>query len=70
MADQPTHPSLEADEKDVKRMSSDAVSETTPDPEDSIYTVDKHLERKLMRKFDLHILPLVAMMYLFKYAPG
>jgi hypothetical protein len=32
----------------------------------SILVVDKQLEKKLLRKFDLHILPLLAVMYLFK----
>lgn len=32
----------------------------------STYVVDKQLEKKLLRKFDIHILPLLAIMYLFK----
>lgn len=32
----------------------------------STYVVDKQLEKKLLRKFDFHILPLLAVMYLFK----
>lgn len=31
----------------------------------STYVVDKQLEKKLLRKFDIHILPLLAIMYLF-----
>lgn len=31
------------------------------------YVVDKALEKKLLRKFDLTILPTLALMYLFKY---
>lgn len=29
-------------------------------------SIDRALERKLLKKFDLHILPLLAVMYLFK----
>lgn len=32
----------------------------------STFVVDKTIERKLLWKFDLHILPLLAIMYLFK----
>lgn len=30
------------------------------------YVVDRALEKKLLWKFDLHILPMLAIMYLFK----
>jgi hypothetical protein len=63
-------PTFNGDEKDVKRVGSEDIGETvsTSDPESSSYTVDKQLERKLLRKFDFIVLPLVAVMYLFKYA--
>jgi hypothetical protein len=32
----------------------------------STFVVDKAIERKLLWKFDLHILPMLAIMYLFK----
>ncbi|KAF2096548.1 MFS general substrate transporter [Rhizodiscina lignyota] len=41
------------------------LGETTTDKEGSIYIVDKQMERRLLRKFDFYILPLVALMYLF-----
>ncbi len=31
------------------------------------YVVDRALEKRLLWKFDIHILPMLAMMYLFKY---
>jgi hypothetical protein len=31
-----------------------------------IPTADRELEKRLLRKFDIHILPALAMMYLFK----
>jgi hypothetical protein len=31
------------------------------------YVIDKKLERRLLWKFDLYILPMLAVMYLFKY---
>lgn len=30
------------------------------------YVVDKALEKRLLWKFDIHILPMLAIMYLFK----
>ena len=39
-------------------------SEKTGGVED--YVVDRQLEKKLLRKLDLHVLPMVALMYLFK----
>lgn len=30
------------------------------------YVVDKQLEKKMLWKFDMHILPMLAIMYLFK----
>jgi hypothetical protein len=38
-----------------------------PSEESHQYVVDKDLERIVLRKFDLHVLPLLALMYLFKY---
>jgi hypothetical protein len=32
------------------------------------YVIDKAMEKKMLRKFDVIILPTVALMYLFKYA--
>ena len=32
----------------------------------STFVVDEVIERKLLWKFDLHILPMLAIMYLFK----
>lgn len=31
------------------------------------YVIDKAMEKKMLRKFDIIILPTVALMYLFKY---
>lgn len=33
---------------------------------EEVQLTDRVLERKLLQKFDLHILPLLAVMYLFK----
>ena len=31
------------------------------------YVIDKDMEKKMLRKFDISILPTLALMYLFKY---
>jgi hypothetical protein len=51
--------------------SKDPISETdiengSGDVDYSTFVVDKAIERKLLWKFDLHILPMLAIMYLFK----
>jgi hypothetical protein len=51
--------------------SKDPVSETDVEKgsgyvDYSTFVVDKAIERKLLWKFDLHILPMLAIMYLFK----
>lgn len=35
--------------------------------EDLTSNIDPAMERRMLWKFDLHVLPLLAMMYLFKY---
>jgi acetyl-CoA carboxylase beta subunit len=47
--------------KEMQTSESDVEQGTT-----DIYVVDKKLERQLLWKFDLHILPMLAIMYLFK----
>ena len=63
-------PSLEAgDDKvvadgkgaEVEHSVSHSMGEIEP------YIVDKELEKKVLRKFDIYILPSLAIMYLFKY---
>jgi hypothetical protein len=46
-------------------FASDAVQDEHFEELDS-YVVNKDLEQILLRKFDFHILPLLALMYLFK----
>lgn len=68
MADLVDPPDMVAHEKDVERIDSQAFGESIAYHErEEGYVVDKQLERKLLRKFDFFILPLVALMYLFKY---
>jgi hypothetical protein len=54
----------------MKKSDSNVAGEAaleSPVDELQSYIVDKDLEKTLLRKFDLHILPLLAVMYLFKY---
>lgn len=52
---------------DSKDPVSDAdVENGSGDINYSTFVVDKAIERKLLWKFDLHILPMLAIMYLFK----
>jgi hypothetical protein len=46
-------------ESDIERVPGDVEDGTT-------FVVDRKLEKKLLWKFDLHILPMLAIMYLFK----
>jgi hypothetical protein len=67
MADLVDPPDMVAHEKDVEKFDSEAIGESIAYHEhEEGYVVDKQLERKLLRKFDFFILPLVALMYLFK----
>lgn len=50
-----------ADSKEARSSYSDAERGLG-----DVYVVDKKLERKLLLKFDIHILPMLAIMYLFK----
>jgi hypothetical protein len=50
-----------ASESDVEKGTGDVEVEVG-----LVASVDKLLEKRLLRKFDLHILPLLAVMYLFK----
>lgn len=47
-------------ESDIERSTVEVEDGTT-------FVVDRKLEKKLLWKFDLHILPMLAIMYLFKY---
>jgi hypothetical protein len=47
------------------KFTTDAVQDEEANELES-YVVDRKLEQILLRKFDLHILPLLALMYLFK----
>lgn len=42
------------------------IENDSGDVDYSTFVVDKTIERKLLWKFDLHILPMLAIMYLFK----
>jgi len=56
------------DDKDVEGVRAETVGDSASTQDnDEVYVVDKHLEQKLLRKFDFFILPLVALMYFFKY---
>lgn len=46
-------------ESDIER--GNGIVEVSPG-----YVVDKAMEKKMLWKFDLHILPMLAIMYLFK----
>ena len=52
---------------DISIKGNDAVSVETGDATDE-YVIDKAIERKMLRKFDVTILPTLATMYLMKYA--
>jgi hypothetical protein len=50
-------------------VASETIEHATGDLENNYASgVDRELEKKLLRKFDIHILPALAVMYLFKYA--
>jgi len=51
------------DPKELQTSESDVEQGTA-----NVYVVEKQLERKLLWKFDIHILPMLAIMYLFKSA--
>ena len=52
---------------DSKNPISDAdVENGSGDVDFSTFVVDKAVERRLLWKFDVHILPMLAIMYLFK----
>jgi hypothetical protein len=52
---------------DSKNQNSNAdIENVSGDIEYSTFVVDKAIERELLWKFDLHILPMLALMYLFK----
>lgn len=54
------------DHKRTKSISTDAKGDTVIVTEDGeSYTIDRNAERALLWKFDLRILPLLTMMYLF-----
>jgi hypothetical protein len=69
MASDPVEKTMEKaypiDSKEGPASESD-VEKGTVEVEVTTYVVDKALERKILWKFDLHILPLLAVMYLFK----
>jgi hypothetical protein len=57
--------------QDFSYESKNPISDTniengSGDVDYSTFVVDKTVERKLLWKFDLHILPMLAIMYLFK----
>ena len=63
---------IEVDKKepstgDISIKGNDAVSVENGDATDE-YVIDKAIERKMLRKFDITILPTLATMYLMKYA--
>lgn len=49
-------------EKDVEERAAGEV--------EGVYVVDRAMEKKMLMKFDLHILPMLSIMYLFKYVPS
>jgi len=56
------------DDKEVEGVHAETVGDSASTQDNGeVYVVDKHLEQKLLRKFDFFILPLVALMYFFKY---
>lgn len=72
MAEQVYPPDMVAHEKEIERVDSEMVAEASSWGDGEAYVVDKQMEQRLLRKFDFFILPLVALMYLFKYVtdPG
>jgi hypothetical protein len=51
---------------DSKNPTEEDIENGSGDMEYSTFVVDKAVERKLLWKFDIHILPMLAIMYLFK----
>ena len=58
------------EEKYPTKMKTDSptIQETTSrdDASNQDYVVDPKLEKKVLRKFDFYIIPVLALMYLFK----
>ena len=61
-------PTVKAQDRayDSKHPIDEDVENKSGDVEYSTFIVDKVVERKLLWKFDIHILPMLAIMYLFK----
>ena len=57
------------DSKDARNSETDVERESGSVEDFSSFVVDKKLERRLLWKFDIYILPMLAIMYLFKYVP-
>jgi hypothetical protein len=63
-------PSLGSDvEKDISPIKGhvDTASSIGAGDTSEGYVIDKAMEKRMLRKFDIIILPTVALMYLFKY---
>lgn len=59
-------PTYEIDLKEARVSGSDAERGVGEIEVNSIFNVDRNLEKRLLWKFDIHILPMLAIMYLFK----